>query len=69
MGWILYVNWKDKTGDWVALKDLKASDKKRKSSGDDSSLEANVADLDAFNYARQMENLSIDSDTDTEVEV
>ena len=53
----------------MTLKDLKASDKKRKSSGDDSSLEANVADLDAFNYARQMENLSIDSDTDTEVEV
>ena len=53
----------------MTIKDLKAADKKRKSSDDDSSLEANAVDLDAFNYARKMENLSIDSDTDTEVEV
>ena len=53
----------------MTMKDLKASDKKCKSSGDDSSLEANVTDLDVFNYARKMEELSIDSDTDTEVEV
>ena len=39
---------------------------KRRSSDDDS-LEANVVDLDAFNYARGMETLSADSDTKVEV--
>ena len=50
----------------MTMKDLKASDNKRKSSDDDS-LEANVVDLDAFNCARGMETLSVDSDAEVEV--
>ena len=51
----------------MTLKDLKAADKKRKSSGDDSSLEANVADLEAFNYACEMEGLALETDSEMEV--
>ena len=50
----------------MTMKDLKATDNKRESTDDDS-LEANVVDLDAFNYARGMESLSVDSDTEVEV--
>ena len=50
----------------MTMKDLMAADNKRKSTNDDS-LEANVVDLDAFNYARGMESLSVDSDTEVEV--
>ena len=51
----------------MTIKDLKAADKKRKSSGDDSSYEANAVDLEAFNYARKMEELSINSDSEVDV--
>ena len=49
------------------MKDLKAADKKHKSYGNDSSLEANVVDLEAFNYAREMEGLALETDSEMEV--